>query len=327
MNEKEPLLNDPAENPGETLPEILTNEFDPGPVVVDEKTRTVLLTENETIVIEKDPMIDAVPKNRPRKVYGGMWGPAEVGVVGVAAFAMLALLIVYLLVVVPSNREVEKNKAERDDLERQLVAKKAKYGDMTNTEAHVDKLITSVSDFEVRFLPVSSIGQTALYQRINGLIAANGLVNTTGPNYLPLEIADPKRPESDEEKGKAKFRSLFPGVYISMTLEGSYQGLRRFIREIETTEQFVVVSTVELEPTDAQKKEKQPGAPPDGSNPGVNPAMGGNPAFNPGGPTQIAPAQPKGKTHGETVALRLEMAAYFRRPNFAAQPAPEGAAQ
>jgi hypothetical protein len=27
-----------------------------------------------------------------------------------------------------------------------------------------------------------------------------------------------------------------------------------------------------------------------------------------------------GKTHGETVSLRLEMAAYFRRPNFVPLP-------
>jgi hypothetical protein len=33
--------------------------------------------------------------------------------------------------------------------------------------------------------------------------------------------------------------------------------------------------------------------------------------------------QIKGKMHGETVALRLEMAAYFRRPDFAPQPLPE----
>jgi hypothetical protein len=323
MNEKDPLLNKIEETTEKTTPEILTNEYDPA-VVIDEKTRTVLLTENETVIIEKDPVIDTVPKNRPRKVYGGMWGPTEIGVVGVSAFALLALLLVYLFVVVPSNREVEKNKAERDQLEKQLTETKAKYGDITNTQAHVAKLISSVDDFEIRFLPIASVGQTALYQRINGLIAANGLVNTTGPNYLPLDIIDPTRPESDEEKGKSKFKSLFPGVYISMTVEGSYQGLRRFIREIETTEQFVVVSTVELEPTDSQKKEKQPGAP-DGSSVSISGPNG--PKFpNPNG-SQMAPAQPKGKTHGETVALRLEMAAYFRRPNYVPQPAPDTSAQ
>jgi hypothetical protein len=42
-----------------------------------------LLTDNETIVIEKQPTIDIAPKNRPRKVYGGMWGQTEIATVGV----------------------------------------------------------------------------------------------------------------------------------------------------------------------------------------------------------------------------------------------------
>ena len=41
-----------------------------------------MLTDNETIVIEKEPFIDLPPKNRPRKVYGGMWGPIELATAG-----------------------------------------------------------------------------------------------------------------------------------------------------------------------------------------------------------------------------------------------------
>ena len=56
-----------------------------GAVAIDEKDRTVFLTENETIVVEKPPHIDMPPPaNRPRKVYGGMWGPMEIGALGVS---------------------------------------------------------------------------------------------------------------------------------------------------------------------------------------------------------------------------------------------------
>jgi hypothetical protein len=326
MNEKDPLQNNPGENLENTAPEIVTNPYDDA-VVIEEKDRTVLLTENETIVIEKDPMIDSAPKNRPRKVYGGMWGPTEIGAVGAGAFALLALLLFYVFIVGPSNREVEAKKTERDALDKELTASKSRYGDISNTQEHVDKLKTSVNDFEVRFLPVASIGQTALYQRLNGLIASNNLINTTGPDYRPLEILDPSRPESDEEKGRSKFKSLFPGVYISMTVEGTYQNQRRFIRELESTEQFLVISSVELEPNDAEKKDKQNqqqtaqnGGPDAGSFP--NKSMTGNPAgFAPApvDPGQMPGDRQKGKTHGETVSLRIEMAAYFRRPNFGSE--------
>lgn len=327
MEEKDPTQLD-TPNETEKSSEIVTNDYgltkDPA-VVVDEATRTVLLTENETIVIEKDPAIDVVPKNRPRKVYAGMWGPAEIATVGGAMLAVLTLILVYLFVVVPSNNEVERTRAERDRLEKDLVAAKAKYGDIKDSRTHAAKLVSSVDDFQARFLPLQSIGSTAVAKRINGLLAAYSLVNTTGPLYSPLEIAGANDgPETDEEKGKAKFKSLFPGTYITMTVEGSYQNLRRFIREIETTQQFVVISTVALEPSDAEKKEKQAnqqGPPPAGAVPGGMP--GGFPGGDPMSQQQPASTQSKGKMHGEVVALRLEMAAYFRRPDFAPQVAPE----
>src|SRR5207248_2410089 len=113
---------------------------------------------------------------------------------------------------------------------------RSKYGEMTSTQDQVNKLVTSVDDFETRFLPAISNGQTALYQRINGLIQAYDLVNTSGPDYVPLGTSDQNQGQqpSDDEKGRAKFRSLYPGVYVTTNVEGTYQNLRRFIREIET---------------------------------------------------------------------------------------------
>jgi hypothetical protein len=176
----------------------------------------------------------------------------------------------------------------------------------------------SVDDFETRFLPISTTGQTALYQKLNGLIAAYGLVNTSGPDYSPLETSDiGSGNESGEEKGKSKFRSLYPGVYVSTTVEGSYQNLRRFIREIETGRDFIIVSAIELAPSDTEGDKSRGEA----SRPNVvqiNPTFGGPPQA-PNAPAAAAPSRPQqqGKTHGETVSLRIELAAYFRRPNFA----------
>jgi hypothetical protein len=323
MNEKDPLQNEMPENTEKPTPEILTNEYDPATVVVDEETRTVLLTGNETVIIEKDPSIPSVPKDRPRKIYSGMWGPAEIGVVAAGALALLALIVFYVFVVARSNSEVEAKKKDRHAVEQEVTSAKSKYGDITNTKTHVAKLLTSVDDFEVQYLPVATIGQTALYQRINGSIAAHGLINSTGPNYLPLDVVDPNRPETEEESGRSKYKSLFPGLYISMTVEGSYQNLRRFIREMETTEQFLVISAIELEPADAEKKNQQPAQNmrPDGMPNVPNGPNGPGGMSGPfgGGMPQTAPTPSKGKTHGETVSLRIEMAAYFRRPNFVPQ--------
>jgi Tfp pilus assembly protein PilO len=242
-------------------PEIIVNDYGltkDSTVVVEEKDRTVLLTEQETIVIEKAPRIDVVPKNRPRRVYAGMWGQVEIATVGVALLAVLTTILLYVFLVLPAEKELEANRAQRDELERQMMSARNKYGSITSTEARVAELIQSVTDFEDRHLFNSSVGKTALYQRINGLIASYGLINTTGPDYQPLEIdARQNIEENRAESGKDKYRSIFPGEYVTMTVEGSYQNLRRFIREIETSPQFVVISAVELEPSEAETKQDQ----------------------------------------------------------------------
>lgn len=315
----------PAENPTNEEPQIVVNDYGAthdNAVVVEEADRTVLLTDKETVVIEKQPQIDIVPKNRPRKVYAGMWGQMEIATVGVSLLAILAVVLFFIFFVLPVKKEVEQNSAERDRLERERTSARAKFGDEKSTETKVAKLVSSVADFETRFLPIAKNGRSSLYQRINGLISAYGLVNTTGPDYIPLEIADGKNNQSSEgNSGRSKFQSIFPGDYVTMTLEGSYQNLRRFISEIERTDQFVVISSIELEPSETKEKPNQQNQLQQvNSNgpisPNAIPPSGVIPAG--GIPDQTAQTKKvlRGKTHGETVSLRLEMAAYFRRPNF-----------
>ena len=258
----------------------------------------------------------AVLVRRPRKVRGGMFGPLEIGALGVGAIALGAVIVLYIVFVAPSNSTLARNRLEANRLEAELISAKTKYGEITTTEEQVARLLTSVDDFETRFLPPAANGRTSLYQRINGLIAAYGLTNTAGPDYQPLGTGEDRKDEQTEaERGRAKFRSLFPGIYISMTVEGPYQNLRRFIRDIETGNEFITISTIELEPSDSEQKKRETGAPPAGQVAGnpTDPTVGGSVAVNSQSP---GITRPKGKTRGEVVALRLEMAAYFRRANY-----------
>jgi len=285
-----------------------------------------IIVENDETAVLADREWNIIPPNRPRKVYAGMWGPPEIGAVAAGGLAVLMALVAYFFWVVPSNTALAKNRSEADRLEAELISAKTKYGEITNVETQVARIVESIDDFEARFLPVTTTGQAALYQRMNGLIAAYGLVNTTGPDYAPLEAADLNQPgeQSGEEKGRTKFRSLYPGVYVSTTVEGSYQNLRRFIREIETGREFIVVSAVELAPSDTDKrKDKAKTGDNQGDlSSGVRPTNPTGGVF-PGAPvttqnqTQNS-AKQEGKTHGETVSLHIELAAYFRRPSVAA---------
>lgn len=313
-------------------PEIIRNDLTShdSTVVVDEKDRTVLLTENETIIIEKQPTIDIAPRNRPRKINLGMFGTTEYITVGLGLLSLLSVFLFYMFFVTPESVKLSNRIAERDRIEKELAASNEKFKGFTTTEEHVTKLVNSAEDFESRHLPVAGNGRTALYQRLNTLIASYGLVNTSGPDYTPLDI-NQRQGQTENERGRAKYQSLFPGVYVTMTLDGSYQNLRRFLREIETSQQFIIVSTVELEPSETQERQtdgtnvsqpqqpivtspNQPYARPNNDPTGaVNPSM-----KNPGQVTTVTPqtTQPRperGKTIGETVSLHIELAAYFKR--------------
>lgn len=288
--------------------------------------KEVIVVENAfdspaTEVVVADQQWNIIPPNRPRKVYAGMWGTPEISAVAVSVLSVVMALVAYFFWVVPSDRELVKNRSEADRLEAELISAKGKYGEITDSQTQVGKIVASIDDFEARFLPVSTNGQTALYQRLNGLIKAYGLINTTGPDYVPLETIDSNAVgQNEEERGRAKFRSLYPGVYVTTSLEGSYQNLRRFIREIETGREFVIVSAIELVPAEGDKSRKNSSDKTQAQpvDPMINPTTGMPSMVQPTAPAPDNSGRFKGKKHGETVTLRIEMAAYFRRPTVAA---------
>jgi hypothetical protein len=316
-------VNEQDKHFGDTEPQIEVNDYGTtkdSAVVVNEATRAVLLTETETIVMDKATPIEITPANRPRKVYKGMWGPTEIAAFGVSLLTILGIAALYLFFVVPSNGELEQAKLDRDRLERERKEAQSKYGNITNTQEHVAKLLTSVDDFESNHLPLAANGRTALYQRINSLIVGYGLLPTNGPDFAPLEtLANANAQGESDETGRARFQSLFPGVYVTMTVEGSYQNIRRFLREIETGNEFVSISSVELEPSDSRTGRENPNQ--QTGQPNAEQLDQGFPQQ----PTQ--PRRPQGRTVGEVVSLRLEMAAYFRRQNALAVPGTESPAQ
>jgi hypothetical protein len=77
-------------------------------------------------------------------------------------------------------------------------------------------------------------------------------------------------------------------VAVSVTVEGQYQNLRRFLRDLETTKQFVIINAIELERS--SETNAQPSA--------EDAAAGG--------------------ARNSPVSLRLDMATYFQRPNVTA---------
>lgn len=211
--------------------------------------------------------------------------------IGLACAVLIALLTIfaYFYFYLPAHSRLTSVLLERDRLQGQVHALRSNIETETTVREEVDKINSSMTDFENNYLPASSSGRLSLYSTLNNLIKSNGLRNTAGPTYTALDPLGSKaqvQPTgSAERQSLTKWQSIYPGIAVSVTVEGPYQRVRHFVREIETSRQFLIINAVELESV------TQSGIP--------------DVATVPGGPMA------GGKT--TLVSLRLEMATYFQR--------------
>lgn len=242
-----------------------------------------------------------------------MFGLSEVA--GFAASLLLLILAVfaYLYFLVPAEMRLAALQRERTVLQEQLRGAQEGVTRGADAQATVEEINLSVEKFEADRLPSPGEGRMSLYNSLNQMIRSNALRNTSGPTYVALDplvanaqgrvVGQPAVPAN--RMGTAKWQSLFPGIGVSVTVEGQYANLRRFIRDLEASNQFIVINAVELEKatnTDEAAAAAMATAPP-GSQ-----------------------APPVAATRGTLVSLRVDLAAYFRRNASAEETAPTAAA-
>lgn len=245
--------------------------------------------------------------------------------IGLAAAALLALITVfaYFYFYLPAHSRLTSTEQEREQLQTQLRTAQRLAGETENTSEAVKQRIDSVKDFEDRWLAVSGPGRLSLYAELNDLIRSNGLRNTAGPSYTPLEPVGPKaqgQPATGAEKqGIAKWQSIYPGIAVSVTVEGPYQSVRHFVRDLEMSRHFLIINAVELEGvTQSGAVQDLPTPVPVTRTLGVPPRAG---ATRPGATTMPIVTAPAGG-RGSLVSLRLDLATYFQRPEVKSAPEP-----
>jgi len=208
-------------------------------------------------------------------------GPAEIIALAGGLLILVLVVIAYLYFLVPARSRRATLELERARLQTELRNSQAVLVRGQSTDATVHTITQSLEAFETTGLVDANRGRMGLYDSLNSLIRKNGLRNTSGPTYTPLEPIGSKVSAS-ARSANTKWQSIYPGISISVTVEGPYQNLRRFVRDIETTKQFVIINTVELERATE---------------------------------SNIAAASDTGAggVHSALVSLRLEMTTYFQR--------------
>jgi Tfp pilus assembly protein PilO len=242
----------------------------------------------------------------------GALGVPEIAALGVAALLLLTAVLSYLFLLAPQRSRTEALKAERDELQRRLQVQQSSLGEGKDTQQRVGEILASLDDFEVDKLGQSSSGSKTVVEEMNRLILKNNLRISGGVSFTQLQEAAPGADQSQPQRREANalrvVQSVFPGIGVTLTVEGTYPNLRRFIRDIEADHQFVVIDTVELEGvTDSNASSSSSGS----AAPLPQTATEAQPGVQPVAP----PATP---SRGALVSLRLDMAAYFRRSNSAA---------
>ena len=232
--------------------------------------------------------------------------------IGLAGAALLALITIfaYFSFYLPAHSRLSSAQLERDRLQAQLRASESLLKENKTTSESVDQRIASVKDFEANWLAVAGPGRLSLYAELNNLIRSNGLRNTAGPSYSPLDPVGSKsqiQPTASAEKqSNAKWQTIYPGIAVSVTVEGPYQSVRHFVRDIETSRHFLIINAVELEGVTQS---------------GVDQAQTSSiaPARSLAQPPRAGRTAPPVVTppvvgRGALVSLRLDLATYFQRP-------------
>jgi Tfp pilus assembly protein PilO len=217
-----------------------------------------------------------------------MFGISEILALVGAALMVVIVLVGYFYFLLPSRSKVESLSADRDRLEKELRFSREDIHRNDNTREKVEKITASLSRFEGQGLIDRNEGRRGLYEDLNQWIHKNGLRNTSGPAYAALEPLAARgasgKPVSGTANATAKWQSIYPGIAVSLTVEGQYQDIRHFVRDIEGSKQFLIINAMELERAE-------------GSNVRLTPEVG---ASRPGAANTL-------------VSLRMDLATYFQR--------------
>ncbi|PYS51892.1 MAG: hypothetical protein DMF68_02850 [Acidobacteria bacterium] len=235
--------------------------------------------------------VDRLRQSRKRSIIGV---PELVGLAA-SALMLLAVVFAYLYFYSPAQSRLATAQLERARLQQRLSTLQKDVDVKGNVQENVNNISQSLEQFDER-LTGRDEGRVTLYNTLIQLIRSNNLRNTSGPAYTYLE-AKGENQNQGPKIGNTKWQSLYPGITVTVTVEGQYANLRHFLRDIEASSQFIIINEVELErAADADALAAASAAAP-----------------------LAAPATPKGQAappqqqRSALVSLKVNMAAYYRR--------------
>jgi Tfp pilus assembly protein PilO len=188
--------------------------------------------------------VDKLRQSRQRSILG----VAEVAGLAGSAVMLLAVIFVYLYFYSPAESRLASAQLERARLQQKLSTLQKDIDVQGSTQDNITKISESLEKFEGEKLIGRDEGRITLYNVLIKLIRSNNLRNTSGPVYNYLEAKGSGASQTAAARTvNSKWQSLYPGIGVTVTIEGQYANLRHFVRDIEASNQFIIVNAVELE--------------------------------------------------------------------------------
>jgi Tfp pilus assembly protein PilO len=200
----------------------------------------------------------------------------------VAAGVLLALaLAAYFLMLVPARMNVANLETERTSLQTKIRAATENRNQRQTTGETVARIVSSIERFESSALAPRETSVMKLYEELNAKTKRSGLARAQF-SFVHQDDTQAGASQQSQQRaagnlaGSARRRQdVFPAVDISLSIEGTYPNVRRFVRDLEQSPRFIVINGIQLE--------------------GVSESGGGAPG------------------RAALVGLRLDMSGYFRR--------------
>jgi Tfp pilus assembly protein PilO len=201
----------------------------------------------KTTTVRREQIRVRVEQLRQSRQHG-MFGVPEIVGLAASGLMLLAVVFAYFYFLTPAQAHLKAIETERTNLQDRIRLAEREFDPNASPQASVDEINQSLEKFESEALMQRAQGRMDLYGQLNAMIRKHNLRNTAGPVYSALDaLGSPGAPTTAAKTGSARWQSLYPGINISVTVEGPYANLRRFLREVEASKQFIIINAVELE--------------------------------------------------------------------------------
>jgi hypothetical protein len=173
------------------------------------------------------PRVDRLERLRKmRKAHRATLGLAEIIGLAIGGLMLLAVVVSYLYLLVPAQSRGAALEHRRDQLKQELRVTQEDFKRDVDVKVRVEEITMSLEKFEDHRLVTRDGGRIALYEELNQLIKRNGLRNTSGPAYSPLEPVALKpngQAAASSSTAANKWQSIYPGIAVNVTVEGQYK--------------------------------------------------------------------------------------------------------